>query len=175
MGAIQWLLLLLALELVLRHTYHCIITAGQARLLRLLHKLKVTQVDRHAAVLLAVTNASPAMAADYLSSCQLNLEPKSSSSKWLVAMTLVGQLIQAAAQGDPPFQDAVERYAHRRTPVACNLLYSCKIRNLQLIGVIMFHDPKSFRVLVTMPLLAAWFIQAATFSRSVLLRYWLLG
>ena len=78
--------------------------AGQARLSRLLHKLKVTEVDRHAELLLAVTAASPAMAADYLSSCALNLEPKASSSKWLVGMTLVGQLVQAAAKASDPFQ-----------------------------------------------------------------------
>ena len=78
--------------------------AGQARLSRLLHKLKVTEIDRHAELLLAVASASPAMAADYLSSCVLNLEPKASSSRWLVGMTLVGQLVQAAAKASEPFQ-----------------------------------------------------------------------
>lgn len=78
--------------------------AGQARLSRLLHKLKVTEVERHAELLLAVAAASPAMAIDYLSSCMLNLEPKASSSRWLVGMTLVGQLVQAAAKASDPFQ-----------------------------------------------------------------------
>jgi len=78
--------------------------AGQARLSRLLHKLKVTEVERHAELLLAVAAASPAMAVDYLSSCALNLEPKASSSRWLVGMTLVGQLVQAAAKASDPFQ-----------------------------------------------------------------------
>ncbi len=78
--------------------------AGRARLSRLLHKLKVTEVDRHAALLLAVASASPTMAVDYLSSCALNLEPKASSSRWLVGMTLVGQIVQAAAEASDPFQ-----------------------------------------------------------------------
>ncbi len=70
----------------------------------MLHKLKVTEVERHAELLLAVAAASPAMAVDYLSSCALNLEPKASSSRWLVGMTLVGQLVQAAAKASDPFQ-----------------------------------------------------------------------
>ncbi len=78
--------------------------AGQVRLSRLLHKLKATEVDRHAELLLAVAAASPVVAVDYLSSCMLNLEPKASSSKWLVGMTLVGQLVQAAAKASDPFQ-----------------------------------------------------------------------
>ncbi len=80
---------------------------GQARLLRLLHKLKVTEVTRHAELLLAVSAAFPFMAADYLTSCSLNLEPKASSSRWLVGMTLVGQLVQAAAQAVDPFQELI--------------------------------------------------------------------
>ncbi|KAL0021866.1 hypothetical protein WJX77_009321 [Trebouxia sp. C0004] len=82
-------------------------SAGQARLSRLLHKLKVTEVDRHAELLLAVAAASPAMAVDYLSSCTLNLEPKASSSKWLVGMTLVGQVVQAVKKASDPLQALV--------------------------------------------------------------------
>ena len=84
--------------------------AGQARLSRLLHKLKVTEVDSHAELLLAMAAASPAMAADYLSSCMLNLEPKASSSRWLVGMTLVAQLVQAAAKASDPFQALTNGY-----------------------------------------------------------------
>lgn len=76
-------------------------------MLRLLHKLKVTEMDRHAEVLLAVTAASPAMAADYLTSCSLTLEPKASSSRWLVGMTLVGQVAQAAGKAADPFQEMI--------------------------------------------------------------------
>ncbi|KAA6426422.1 MAG: hypothetical protein FRX49_03533 [Trebouxia sp. A1-2] len=83
--------------------------AGQARFHRLLHKLKVTEVERHAELLLAVAAASPAMAADYLSSCALNMEPKASSSRWLVGMTVVGQLVQAAAKAADPFQQLINR------------------------------------------------------------------
>ncbi|KAL0027614.1 hypothetical protein WJX79_002615 [Trebouxia sp. C0005] len=84
-------------------------SAGQARFHRLLHKLKVTEVERHAELLLAVAAASPAMAADYLSSCALNMEPKASSSRWLVGMTVVGQLVQAAAKAADPFQQLINR------------------------------------------------------------------
>lgn len=83
--------------------------AGQARLLRLLHKLKVTEVDRHAELLLGVCAASPAMAADYLSSCSLALDPKAGSSRWLVAMTLLGQVVQAAAKVTNPFTKLMRR------------------------------------------------------------------
>ena len=84
---------------------------GAARLLRLLLKLKVTQVLSHAQLLLAVAAAAPAMAAGYLSSCPSNfLEPiASSSSQWFVGMSLIGQLVETAAQGPDSILDFLER------------------------------------------------------------------
>ena len=83
---------------------------GSARLLRLLSKLKATQTDRHAQLLLSVARAAPAMAADYLNSCSSNvLELTASSSHWFVGMTLTGQLVQAASQGSDPILELVTK------------------------------------------------------------------
>ena len=101
--------------------------AGQARLLRLLHKLKVTEVQRHAELLLAVCAASPSLAADWLTTRSLALEPKGGSSRWLVAMTLVGQVIADAATTSNPFDELITR-CDRGT---CALLNISKcVRNL---------------------------------------------
>lgn len=83
--------------------------AGQARLLRLMHKLRVTEANRHAELLLAICAGSPRMASAYLANCSLVLEPKAGSSRWLVAMTLVGQVVQSAAKGTNPFTEAIAR------------------------------------------------------------------
>ena len=82
-------------------TVPCI--AGPARFLRLLHKLRVTEVDQHAQLLLAVGAASPSMAADYLSSCSLNLEPKEASVRWLISMKLIGQMVECASEAPAEF------------------------------------------------------------------------
>lgn len=63
-----------------------------------MHKLQVTELDQHAELLLLIGAASPTMAADYLSSCTLNVEPKEASARWVVSMTLIGQLIDHAAK-----------------------------------------------------------------------------
>lgn len=63
-----------------------------------MHKLRVTELDNHAQLLLLIGAASPAMAADYLSSCTLNVEPKLACAKWVVSMTLIGQMIEYAAK-----------------------------------------------------------------------------
>lgn len=85
------------------------LTAGQTRLLRLMHKLRVTEADRHAELLLAICAGSPSMAAAYLANCTLALEPKGGSSRWLVAMTLIGQLVQSSAKVPNPFNEVIRR------------------------------------------------------------------
>lgn len=74
-----------------------------------MHKLRVTEAEQHAELLLAVCAASPFMAAAYLANCTLALEPKAGSSRSLVAMTLVGQLVQLAAKVTSPFKDMIRR------------------------------------------------------------------
>ncbi len=75
-----------------------------------MHKLRVTELDQHAQLLLLVGAASPVMAADYLSSCSLNLEPKEASAKWLVSMTLVGQMIEFASKVPTTYLQQTSRY-----------------------------------------------------------------
>lgn len=74
-----------------------------------MHKLRVTEAHRHAELQLAICAGSPPMASAYLANCSLALEPKAGSSRWLVAMTLVGQLVQSAAKGTSPFTEAIGR------------------------------------------------------------------
>lgn len=50
------------------------------------------------------------MAADYLAGCSVALEPKAGSARWLVAMTLMGSLVQVAAKTDNPFVQLIQRY-----------------------------------------------------------------
>ena len=75
-----------------------------------MHKLRVSEVDRHAELLLAICAGSASMAAAYLAACGLALEPRAGSPRWLVGMTLVGQLVQSAAQAANTFSDLIERY-----------------------------------------------------------------
>ncbi|CAM6096475.1 unnamed protein product [Calypogeia fissa] len=70
---------------------------GQGRLLRLMLRLKVTEVDRHRDVLLATARARPQLAISYLASFPLSLEPRVSPA-WFNAMSLVSQLIPLASQ-----------------------------------------------------------------------------
>lgn len=84
--------------------------AGHMRLLRLMHKLRVTEVERHAELLLAICAGSPSMAAAYLAACGLALEPRGGSPRWLVGITLVGQLVQSAAQAASPCTQLIEGY-----------------------------------------------------------------
>ena len=74
-----------------------------------MHKLRVTENDRHAELLLAICAVSPSMASAYLATCSLAMEPKAGSSRWLVAMTLMGQLVQSAAKVSSPFVTLIGR------------------------------------------------------------------
>lgn len=80
-----------------------------------MHKLKVTELDQHAELLLLIGAASPGMAADYLSSCSLNAEPKEASAKWVVSMTLIGQMIEYAAKLPSSFTQQATRCGHGMT------------------------------------------------------------
>lgn len=55
---------------------------GQGRLLRLMLRLKVTEVDRHREVLLATARTRPKLAILYLASFPLTLEPRVSPAWW---------------------------------------------------------------------------------------------
>lgn len=83
-------------------------------MLRLMHKLRVTEVERHAELLLSICAGSPSTAAAYLAACSLALEPKAASPRWLVAMTLVGQVVQSAARAANPFAELIGRYGSLR-------------------------------------------------------------
>ncbi|KAL2643291.1 hypothetical protein R1flu_010878 [Riccia fluitans] len=74
---------------------------GQARLLRLMSRLKVIEVDAHRDVLLATGRARPKFAAAYLAAIPFSLEPRVSPA-WFTAMSLIATLIPLASQ-PPPF------------------------------------------------------------------------
>lgn len=62
---------------------------GQARLLRLMNRLKVTEVDKHRDLLLATGRARPKFAAAYLASIPLSLEPRVSRVWWALTSLIL--------------------------------------------------------------------------------------
>ncbi|KAL3696543.1 hypothetical protein R1sor_010619 [Riccia sorocarpa] len=73
---------------------------GEARLLRLMSRLKVIEVDAHREILLATARARPKFAAAYLAAIPFSLEPRVSPA-WFRAMSLVATLIPLACQPPP--------------------------------------------------------------------------
>ena len=66
---------------------------GRRRLLRLLGRLRATEVPRHGQLLTAATARDPALAAAFLAALPWTLDPKP-STQWLAAATLTGQVWQ---------------------------------------------------------------------------------
>jgi nucleolar pre-ribosomal-associated protein 1 len=62
---------------------------GQGRLLRLMLRLKVAEVDRHRDILLATARARPKLAISYLASFPLSLEPRVSPAWWALPSSTV--------------------------------------------------------------------------------------
>ena len=67
--------------------------AGRRRLLRLLGRLRATEVPRHGQLLTAATARDPALAAAFLAALPWMLDPRP-STQWLAAATLTGQVRQ---------------------------------------------------------------------------------
>ncbi|KAH9322917.1 hypothetical protein KI387_017556, partial [Taxus chinensis] len=72
-----------------------------ARLLRLMLKLRSTDVDNHRNLLLAIVSYWPSLVSAYLDSFPYSLEPRASST-WFAAISLVSDLVHAA-KVSPPF------------------------------------------------------------------------
>ncbi|XP_057843357.2 uncharacterized protein LOC131052770 isoform X2 [Cryptomeria japonica] len=68
---------------------------NSARLLRLMLKLRSSDVDNHRNLLLAIVSNQPSLVSAYLDSFPYSLEPRASST-WFAAISLVSDLIQAS-------------------------------------------------------------------------------
>ncbi len=77
-------------------TEGCVRSTGRRRLLRLLGRLRATEVPQHAQLLNAATARDPALAAAFLAALPWALDPKP-STQWLAAATLTGQIVEHAA------------------------------------------------------------------------------
>eukprot|EP01018_Ginkgo_biloba_P010434 Gb_10020 [translate_table: standard] len=72
-----------------------------ARLLRLMLRLRSTEVDNHRNLLLAIVNERPSLTSAYMESFPYSLEPRESLA-WFAAISLLSDLI-CAAKVSPPF------------------------------------------------------------------------
>jgi hypothetical protein len=98
-----------------------LVSAGRRRLHRFLQGLKATSSAAAHDLLLTVTAAQPKLAAAYLGSAPLLLEPRP-SLRWWAGMSLTAHLVQQAAALPLPFAEQACRSAaqpHYCSPYAC--------------------------------------------------------
>lgn len=82
--------------------------AGRKRLQRIMQGLRVTAAKAHYDLLLAITSAQPTLAAAYLATASLSLEPRP-SLKWWAGVSVVGSVIQHASRLPLPFMEQALR------------------------------------------------------------------
>lgn len=76
-------------------------SVGERRILRLLHRLHYTEVFRHTQIIEQITAAQPDIAAAFLGTASVSLEPRL-ETRWVAGMTVVGKIIQEAARARSP-------------------------------------------------------------------------
>ncbi|XP_024533954.1 uncharacterized protein LOC9637781 [Selaginella moellendorffii] len=114
---------------------------GSGRLLRLMLKLKASELDTHRELLLAIANARPLLAAAYIDAFPYSLEPRTSTT-WFSAMSLVSSLVRIA-NAETPF----DRYSGTAPPsTESSVVQSCLRRVLPqafsrpLVNRALLHD-----------------------------------